>query len=64
MKVTCNCDKSFTVKELPCPDNREDCTHYASFLCPNCGYDNGPDISKYIKNGHESEALTTLGVEK
>jgi hypothetical protein len=59
MQVTCRCGERFQSKPAPCPDGREGCcvAHYdkASFVCPTCGYDSGPDIAKAILGGNVVE---------
>lgn len=63
IKACSGCGKEFESVLAPCPDGREGCcvAHYddKSFLCPHCGHDAGPAVSKALLEGGVTE---TLGV--
>jgi len=52
MNITCTCGKPYQSKTAPCPDGIEGClvVHYAekAHVCPACGRDNTPDLSKGV----------------
>lgn len=53
MNITCYCGERYLSKTAPCPDGIEGClvAHYAvnAHVCPACGRDNTPDLSKGVK---------------
>ena len=52
MNITCACGAEYASKTEPCPDGRPGCLvmHYAkdAHICPKCGADNVPDLSKGV----------------
>lgn len=52
MNIECKCGNKYVTLDLPCPDGIEGClvahTDRTSYVCPACGTDNVPDLSKGV----------------
>ena len=63
MNITCSCGEQYHSKTAPCPDGIKGCLvfHYAlnAYVCPACGRDNTPDLSKGVK---ESIGIGTMNL--
>jgi len=68
MNITCTCGKQYQSKTAPCPDGIAGCLvlYYAknAHVCPACGKDNIPDLSKGVAESIGIGAFNLKGLTR